>query len=45
VSSHIVSTDWLTRRDPRAGGLSALAFVMTGIILAGVVPLFWRWLA
>ena len=44
VSSHIVGTDWLTRRDPRSGGLSALAFVLTGLLFAVVVPLAWRWL-
>ena len=44
VSSHIVGTDWLTRRDPRSGGLSALAFVATGIVMAVLVPLLWRWL-
>ncbi|MFZ4689608.1 MAG: LrgB family protein [Polymorphobacter sp.] len=45
VSSHIVGTDWLTRRDARAGGLAALAFVLTGVLAAVVVPLAWRWLA
>lgn len=45
VSSHIVGTDWLTRRDPVAGGLSALAFVVTGLVMALVVPLVWKWLA
>ena len=44
VSSHIVGTDWLTRRDSAAGGLSALAFVVTGLIMAVGVPLLWRWL-
>ena len=44
VSSHIVGTDWLTRRDSASGGLSALAFVITGLIMAVGVPLLWRWL-
>lgn len=44
VSSHIVGTDWLTRRDPRAGGLAALALVLTGLVAAVVVPLAWRFL-
>ena len=45
VSSHIVGTDWLTRRDAASGGLSALAFVLAGLLMAVVVPLLWRWLA
>jgi putative effector of murein hydrolase len=43
VSSHIVGTEWLTRRDPRAGGLAALAFVLVGLVAAVVVPLVWQW--
>jgi putative effector of murein hydrolase len=45
VAAHIVGTDWLSRRDPRRGGLAALAFVGTGLVLAVVVPLAWRVLA
>ncbi|MBC7504274.1 MAG: LrgB family protein [Sandarakinorhabdus sp.] len=45
VSSHIVGTDWLTRRDSAAGGLSALAFVLAGLVMAMVVPLLWDLLA
>jgi putative effector of murein hydrolase len=41
VSSHIVGTDWLARRDARGGGLAALAFVATGIVAAVLVPLLW----
>lgn len=41
VSSHIVGTDWLTRRDANAGGLSALAMVLAGIGAALVLPLLW----
>lgn len=41
VSSHIVGTDWLTRRDPRAGGLAAVALVLAGLVAALVVPLVW----
>ncbi len=44
VSSHIVGTDWLTRRDARAGGLSALAMVLAGTLAALVLPGVWRWL-
>lgn len=44
VSAHIVGTDWLTRRDARSGGLAALAFVVTGLVAALVVPVAWRWL-
>ncbi len=44
VSSHIVGTDWLTRRHPRGGGLAALAFVGVGLVAALLVPLLWRWL-
>ena len=43
VSSHIVGTDWLTRRDSAAGGLSALAFVLAGLVMAVVVPILWPW--
>jgi putative effector of murein hydrolase len=45
VSAHIVGTDWLTRRDARSGGLAALAFVVTGLVAALVVPLAWRYLS
>lgn len=45
VASHIVGTDWLTRRNLRAGGLAALAFVGVGLVAAVVVPTLWRWLA
>ncbi len=45
VSSHLVGTDWLARRDSRGGGLSALAFVLAGLVASVVVPLFWRLLA
>jgi putative effector of murein hydrolase len=43
VSSHIVGTDWLTRRDSAAGGLAALAFVLAGLLMAVVVPVLWKW--
>ena len=45
VASHIVGTDWLTRRNPRAGGLAALAFVGVGLLASLIVPPLWRWLA
>lgn len=41
VAAHIVGTDWLTRRDPRAGGLAALALVLAGLVAAVVLPLVW----
>ncbi len=41
VAAHIVGTDWLTRRDARAGGLAALAFVLAGIVAALLVPPLW----
>lgn len=44
VSSHIVGTDWQMRRDARAGGLSALAFVLAGLVASLVVPPLWGWL-
>lgn len=44
VASHIVGTDWLTRRDPRGGALSALAFVLVGLVAAVLVPALWPWL-
>lgn len=44
VAAHIVGTDWLSRRDAIAAGLSALAFVLAGLTLALVVPPLWPWL-
>ncbi len=44
VAAHIVGTDWLTRRDPRAGGLAALALVLAGLVAAVLLPLVWRFL-
>jgi putative effector of murein hydrolase len=41
VAAHIVGTDWLTRRDPRAGGLAALALVLAGLVAAVLLPLVW----
>lgn len=41
VSSHIVGTDWLTRRDARAGGMAALAMVLAGTLAALVLPPVW----
>jgi putative effector of murein hydrolase len=41
VAAHIVGTDWLTRRDPRAGGLAALALVLAGLVAALALPLIW----
>ena len=42
VSSHIVGTDWLTRRDARAGGMAALGMVLAGTLAALVLPAVWR---
>lgn len=41
VSSHIVGTDWLARRDAVAGSVSALAMVVAGVLGAVVLPLIW----
>lgn len=41
VSSHLVGTDWVTRRDPVAGGFAALAMVLTGVMAALVLPPLW----
>jgi putative effector of murein hydrolase len=41
VAAHIVGTDWLTRRDPKAGGLAALALVLAGLVAAAVLPMVW----
>jgi putative effector of murein hydrolase len=41
VAAHIVGTDWLTRRDPKAGGLAALALVLAGLVAAVLLPLVW----
>ncbi len=45
TAAHIVGTDWLTRRDPRAGGLSALAMALAGTLAALLLPPAWAWLA
>ncbi len=45
TAAHIVGTDWLTRRDSRAGGLSALAMALAGTLAALVLPALLRWLA
>jgi putative effector of murein hydrolase len=44
VAAHIVGTDWLTRRDPKAGGLAALALVLAGLVATVLLPLVWRYL-
>ncbi len=41
VAAHIVGTEWLTRRDPRAGGMAALGMVTAGVLVALVLPLLW----
>ncbi len=41
VSAHVVGTDWLTRRDARAGATAALAFVLAGVVAALAVPPLW----
>ena len=45
VSSHIVGTDWLTRRDPKAGALAALALVLVGLLAAVLMVPLWPLLA
>jgi putative effector of murein hydrolase len=44
VSSHLVGTDWLTRRDPAAGAFAALAMVLTGVLAALFLPVLWPFL-
>ncbi len=44
VSSHLVGTDWLTRRDRTAAGWSAVTIVLAGVLATLVLPLVWRWL-
>jgi putative effector of murein hydrolase len=41
VAAHLVGTEALTRRDPRSGGLAALAMVLTGTLIALVLPALW----
>ncbi len=41
VAAHLVGTEALTRRDPRSGGLAALAMVLTGTLVALVLPVLW----
>lgn len=43
-SAHLVGTDALTRRDPRAAAWSAVTMVLAGMLAAVVLPLAWRWL-
>ena len=45
VSSHLVGTDWLGRRDPKGAAFAGGATVLTGLLMAVVVPLAWYWLA
>jgi len=44
-SAHLVGTDALTRRDPRAAAWSAVTMVLAGMLAAVLLPLAWRWLA
>ena len=44
VSSHIVGTDAIQRRDPRAAAFAGGATVLAGVTAAVVVPLIWQWL-
>ncbi len=44
VSSHLVGTDWWTRRDPAGGAFAALAMVLTGVIAALMLPVLWPFL-
>ena len=41
VSSHLVGTDWLTRRDAESGAFAALAMVLTGVLAAVFLPILW----
>ena len=41
VSSHLVGTDWLTRRDAASGAFAALAMVLTGVLAALFLPILW----
>jgi putative effector of murein hydrolase len=41
VSSHIVGTDWLSRRDARAGAMAALALVLVGLLAALLLVPLW----
>lgn len=41
VSSHIIGTDWLRRRDAGAGAMAALAMVMAGVMASVLLPLVW----
>lgn len=41
VSSHLVGTDWLTRRDPASGAFAALAMVLAGVFAALLLPMLW----
>jgi putative effector of murein hydrolase len=41
VAAHLIGTEALARSDPRSGGLSALAMVLTGTLVALVLPMTW----
>jgi len=44
VSAHIVGTDAIARRDPRAAAFAGGATVLAGVIAAVVLPFAWPWL-
>ena len=44
VSSHIIGTDSLRRRDAAGGAMAALAMVVAGVMASVLLPLVWRWL-
>lgn len=45
VSSHLVGTDWLSRRDPRGAAFAGGATVIAGALAAALLPFVWSWLA
>lgn len=44
VSSHLVGTDWVSRRDPRAAAFAGGATVIAGVLASALLPLLWSWL-
>jgi putative effector of murein hydrolase len=43
-AAHIVGTDALSRRDPKAAAFSGLAMALAGLATSILLPLLWGWL-
>ena len=43
-AAHLVGTDWLMRRDPRAAAWASVTMVLAGVVAVLARPPLWRWL-